>query len=112
MITTDPWEMLNVQDAEIDKLRVELNTMTEAFQRQRQITDERDAEIMALRKQILLAQMAVDGEGPRTCYEGSDDEAGVHGCCGEVSYKPHGPGCWWLELKAALAAGRGELCHT
>ena len=65
------------------------------------------AENVALKKQILLAQMAIDGEGPRTCYEGSDDEVGVHGCCGEVSYRPHGPGCWWVELQAALAAGEG-----
>jgi hypothetical protein len=62
------------------------------------------AENEALRKQILLAQMAIDGESPSTCYSGSDDEVGAHGCCGETSYKPHAPGCWWVELQAALAA--------
>jgi hypothetical protein len=114
-----------VYGEEIDKLRAEVESWQEAFgllttlhgKMEINVSDpmgmaqaiERHvrAEVEALKKQILLAQMAIDGEGPRTCYEGSDDEVGVHGCCGEVSYRPHGPGCWWVELQAALAAGEG-----
>jgi hypothetical protein len=32
-MTTDPWEMLNIQDAEIDKLRAEVEALREALEK-------------------------------------------------------------------------------
>lgn len=40
--------------------------------------------------------------GVCTQYWGDDDDCGTHGCCGEVSYKPHDAKCWTVKARAAL----------
>jgi len=38
-----------------------------------------------------------------TTYANESDEVGAHGCCNEVSYKPHASDCWTHKRTAALA---------
>lgn len=43
-----------------------------------------------------------------TSYTDSDDDAGSHACCHEVSYREHDADCWVPQCRAALATDAGR----
>ena len=49
---------------------------------------------------------------PRDVYFNEDYEAGDHGCCGERSYEPHAPDCWFMECRALAADGENNDGHS
>jgi hypothetical protein len=51
---------------------------------------------------MLEALKDVQADGCATSYASEDDECGVFGCCGEVTWKDHAPGCWTRKVDAAI----------
>lgn len=46
-------------------------------------------------------------DGCATVYAHEHDEAGVMGCCGEPTYRPHAEGCWMVRARAVIAKVEG-----
>lgn len=62
------------------------------------VIEKQSSEIERLRAALRYALE----NGVCTQYWGDDDDCGTHGCCGEVSYKPHDAECWTVKARAAL----------
>ena len=64
--------------------------------------------LVAQRDALLEALKKAKENGCATVYSNEDDECGVKGCCGVVSYKPHADDCWVTMARAAIKAVEGD----